>query len=139
MAHDFSGTVKGGKVELDDKLGWNALLARLDGKRVRVSVGSVDQRRSSQQNRWYFGVIVPIAAEVLSQGRAVPLSKEQAHYVLASAFLGCEETPLGPVPMKTSLLSTAQFATYCERIVAHMASEWRMHVPMPGEPFEASL
>lgn len=136
---EFGGHVREGRVELDDKIAWSALLSRLDGKRVRVSLDSVDKQRSSQQNRWYWACLVPIAAEVLSQGRTVPLSKEQAHYVLASAFLGCEETDLGPVPMKTSKLSTKDFSLYCEKIVAHMQTEWKIAVPMPGERMEADL
>lgn len=135
----FGGAVKGGKVELDDKVGWAALLARLDGKRVVVEVAVHSERRSSQANRWYWSCVVPLAAEALSVDRQVPLSKEQAHYVLKSAFLGIEETTLGPVPKSTSKLTTTQFWEYCEKIVAHCASEWGMAVPMPGERFEASI
>jgi len=136
---EFSGTVRKGKVELDDKVGWNALLGRLDGKRVNVSLETHEQRRSSQANRWYWSCVVPLAAEALSVGRTVPLSKDQAHYVLKSAFLGVEETPLGTVPKSTSKLTKPEFWSYCERIVAHCASEWGMAVPMPGERYEASL
>ena len=139
MSERFTGRVDQGRVCMDEPQRWLATLGRWNGKRVEVSIRVPTERRSSQQNRWYWSCIVPIAKEVLSQGRVVPLSKDQAHYVLASAFLGSEETPLGTVPIKTSALSTKDFATYCERIVAHAASEWGIAIPVPGERMEAEL
>jgi hypothetical protein len=55
----------------------------------------------------------------LNPGREVPLSRDQVHYVLASAFLGCDETPLGPVPAHTRTLTSEQFCDYMSRIEAH--------------------
>lgn len=96
-------------------------------------------QRTTQQNRWYWGMVVPLVADYLSQGREVPLSNDQAHYVLKSAFLGVEETPLGTVPKSTRRLSVEEFSLYCDKIVSHAAAEWGMNIPAPGERIEASL
>jgi hypothetical protein len=135
----FGGTVRGGKVIFDQSLAWTGTLARHEGKRVTVTVRKLSVRRSSNQNRWYWSCVVPFVAECLSVGRALPLSRDQAHYVLKSAFLGTEDTPLGPIPKSTAGLSIEEFSAYCERIVAHAATEWGVALPQPGERIEASL
>jgi len=96
-----------------------AKLQTYRGRQALVTVEPERKQRSLAQNRRYWCSIVPFAREILSVTRDVPLSKDQAHYVLKSAFLGVIDTTLGPVPKSTTRLSTAEFATYCERIEAH--------------------
>jgi hypothetical protein len=139
MREHFSGIVRNGKLTIDQPLRWAAMLARQDGKRVSVTVEREIVRRTLSQNAWYWSIIVPTVASVLSRTRDVPLSNDQAHYVLKSAFIGLDETPLGPVPKSSAALSTKEFAEYCDRIVAHAASEWGFPIPQPGERVEASL
>jgi hypothetical protein len=133
----FSGEVNAqGKLLLDDRPAFVQAVADLAGQRVVMTLERWVKRRSGQQNRWYWGVIVPAVGSVLSRTRDVPLSKDQVHYVLAAAFLGCDVTQLGPVPSETHVLDTAQFSTYCEAIRAHAASEWGLNIPAPNEPHE---
>lgn len=133
----FAGQVSTqGKLTLHERGAFDAACRDLAGQRVVLTLERWTRRRSSQQNRWYWGVIVVLCGRVLSRTRDVPLSKDQVHYVLASAFLGCDVTPLGPVPSETKKLTTAQFSTYCETIRAHAASEWALNIPGPNEPFE---
>lgn len=108
-------------------------LARWAGKKVTVTVQPYRKIRSLSQNAWYWGVIVPMVAQQLSQGRTFELSEEQTHYILRSAFLGLLETPLGPVPESSTGLTTAEFSEYCEKIIAHAATEWALRIPTPDE------
>jgi hypothetical protein len=110
-----------------------ATLAHLRGKAITITLEREVRRRSDPQNRWYWASVVPAVAEYLSIGRPLPISKDDAHYVLCSAFIGCDETPLGRVPSHSSTLTTEQFSTYCERIRAHAASEWGLRIPGPDE------
>lgn len=136
----FPATVTAeGKLSISMPCSWREALSHLKGQRVTVEIEREEHRRSNRQNRWYFGVVVPLVGEYLSRGRELPLSKDQVHHVLVSAFLGQEETPLGPAPIKTSLLTTAQFSGYCERIQAHAATEWGLFIPGPNEPVEVEL
>lgn len=112
---------------------WREAMAAHQGQRVVVTVERHHDRRSSQQNRWYWGAIVPAVAGHLSQGRALPLSDDQAHHVLKSAFIGVEDTPLGPVPKSSAALTMAAFSAYCDAIVAHAASEWGLAIPAPED------
>jgi len=118
----FLGTVKDGRVYPDDSGALRANLQGWEGKRVSVEVEREYKRRTTQQNRRYWSVIVPCVAELLTKTRDLPISSDQAHYLLKAAFLGQVETDLGPVPKSTRNLSTAEFAEYCDRIEAHFAS-----------------
>lgn len=120
-----------GRLRLVDPQRWRAALAPNAGRRVVVTVERHHERRSNKQNSWYWSCIVPAVAGHLSKGRELPLSDDQAHYVLKSAFIGLEETPLGSVPKSSAALSTAEFSAFCERIVAHAASEWGLPIPTP--------
>lgn len=139
MKEHFSGQVRAGKLVIDQPLKWSSVLARQDGKRLSITIEREIIRRSLSQNSWYWSIIVPTCASVLSRTRDVPLSNDQTHYVLKSAFIGTEQTPLGPIPKSSARLSTKEFAEYCDRIVAHAASEWGFPIPAPGERMEASL
>ena len=127
----LSGVVKDGELVIDP-VAWAIALREFAGRRVIVDIDAERSVRSIRANNRYWGVLVPLAGDFLSKTRDVPLSKEQVHFVLTSAFLGCDETPLGLVPMRTRDLDTKQFAAYCEK-VALWLMENGYHVPEPGE------
>jgi hypothetical protein len=135
-AFSFRGRVSdAGKmyIDADNQEPMRSALLDLAGERVTFTVEHWRETRSNQQNRWYRGVIVPAVARELSKGRALPLSNDAAHYVLKSAFIGVEDTPLGPAPKSTKTLNTQQFSEYCERIRAHFAAEYGLNIPDPVE------
>lgn len=113
----LSGEVKAGKL-ICRPAEWAIAMRQYEGHRVIVDIEPERQLRSLRANARYWSLLVPLAGDFLSKTRDVPLSKEQVHFVLASSFLGCDETPLGLAPMPTRRLDTKQFAGYCERITA---------------------
>jgi hypothetical protein len=116
----LAGEVKAGKL-ITDPAAWAIAMREYDGKRVTVEIEPEKSIRSLRQNARYWSLIIPLASDYLSKTRDMPLSKEQTHYVLKSAFLGCEETELGLAPMDSRTLSTAQFAQYCEKITVWLS------------------
>jgi hypothetical protein len=106
-------------------------LREYDGQRVTVEIEREKSIRSLRANARYWSVLIPLAQDFLSKTRDVPLSKDQCHYVLVAAFAGCDETPLGLVPVRTSSMTTAQFATYCETVQVWLA-ENGYYVPDGG-------
>jgi hypothetical protein len=109
-------------------------LGKHEGQRVIVTAATEKQRRSTKQNRRYWSLVVPVAAEVLGAGREVPLSKDQTHEILKFAFIGHEQTVLGPTPKSSKDLSTAEFAAFCSKV-----EEWLLHsfgvvMPEHGDP-----
>lgn len=116
----LSGDVRDGKLVIDP-VAWAIALREYEGKRVTVDIEAEKSIRSVRANARYWGCLVPLAGDFLSKTRDVPLSKDQVHYVLVAAFAGCDETPLGIVPVRTSTMTTAQFSTYCEQVQAWLA------------------
>lgn len=131
----LAGEVKGGKLVIPT-VPWSIAMREFEGRRVVVEIDKEKANRTLRQNARYWSLIVPLAGDLLSKTRDVPLSKESVHYVLKSAFLGTEETPLGMVPMDSRTLTTAQFAMYCDRVAVWLA-ENGYAVPEPGEAVTA--
>ena len=99
----------------------SALVQSFAPRRVEISIAIKHGQRTDPQNRRYWGSILPAVRENLSLGRELPLSKEQTHYVLKSAFIGVDETPLGPVPKSSRTLSVEKFKEFCDAVEAHFA------------------
>lgn len=112
-----------GKFSPDQPSIWATVGARFSGQRVTVTVEKERKIRTDRQNRWYWSCLNVVAKEILNIGRDVPLSKDQTHEVLKAAFIGQEETELGPVPISSASLDTAQFATFCEKVSAWLAEK----------------
>lgn len=116
----LSGEVRLGKLVIAP-VSWAIAMNHFAGKRVTVEIEAEKSLRTVRANNRYWACLVPLAGDFLSKTRDVPLSKEQTHWVLKSAFLGCDETPLGLVPMDSRTLTTAQFSAYCEAVEAWLA------------------
>lgn len=130
----MSGEVKAGKL-ICSPAAWAIALREYEGRRVVVDIEPERALRSLKANARYWAVLVPLAGDFLSKTRDVPLSKMQIHFVLVSAFAGCEETPLGLAPVETHTMDSKVFSTFCERVQAWLAQEG-YHVPDPGEAVE---
>lgn len=120
--------VVGGRLELTG-------LEAFEGKRVSVSIEAEKGRRSNAANRRYWSVIIPTCASILSQNRELPLSPDQTHWLLKSAFLGCYETPLGLVPKESHTLDTHAFFEFTSAVEAHFRSEFGAVFPTWEEQF----
>ncbi len=120
----FACTIVKGQLKPDDPPRWAGYLARHEGKQIVVETKPIRERRTPSQNAYYWSQIVPVVAEFLSEATGEFIDSKGAHYVLKCAFLGKVETPLGPVPRRSSELSIEEFSQYVDRILAHCASEW---------------
>lgn len=140
-ASTFACEVREGKLVPDDPVAWKGWLLRHAGKRVTVEIELEQPRRSVRANARYWSMLVPLAADVLSIGRVVPLSSKQAHDVLKQVFLGYDRVT-GPhgvealVLKSTAATDTPEFAAYCEKIQAWLAQDHGVRVPEPGEAWE---
>lgn len=117
----LSGTVKDGRLVTDEPAAWPIAMREYEGKRVVVQIEPKRSLRSLRANARWWGLLVPLAGHFLSLTRDVPLSKEQVHYVLVSAFAGCDVTDLGPVPVPTRTMDSLQFSILCEKVQAWLA------------------
>lgn len=114
----IAGKVTAGKFQPDNPAALPICWREHDGKRVTMEVLPERTGRSNRQNARHWSVIVPLAQHALNLKRGpemIPLSKEQTHYVLVQAFGASEETELGPVPVRSSLMDKKQFHALDEK------------------------
>lgn len=95
-----------------------------EGARFQEEFGPEKKQRTVKANRRHFVLIALLRHYVNSQRpNELPLSKEQIHYRAVMSFGGCEETPLGPVPKKSSLMDTHEFFLMDEALEVWLAEK----------------
>lgn len=125
------GQVKEGRFVADNPAAWPIAMREWNGKKVVVEIDAQKSIRTLPQNNRYFGVLLPLFQHYLSQTRDVPLSKEQAHWVAASAFHGTDETTMGMVPKPTRTMTTKEFSEYCDKLALFLQEKG---YPIPQHP-----
>jgi len=124
----FFGRVDGGAIEIRDKTEFMKYLRGLDGKEVEVVVRRLRSQRSSQANRFYWGVVIALMAEEFGY------DKQEMHEVLAMRFLRIEDCPItgSPRRKRTPDCDTKEFAEYVDACI-RLATEHGVYIPAPGE------
>ena len=123
----FSGTMQSGKLLLDDKHRFLNYLSSLDGKRVTVAVEKEKRKRSNQQNRWYWGVVLQLISEHTGE------EPEDLHEALKAHFAKKKVVGSIVVPSATRYLDTIDFSEYCEKVRRWAAEELSINIPDPNE------
>lgn len=131
---NFRATVNatGDKLHAQDKSALHSALAPHASQEVVVTVDTYDPATRGLR-RYYFAAVVEAVRNHLSQGRELPLSKDQTHELLKKAFLGIEQTALGEVAKSTKGMNQVELWDYIESICSHAASEWGVQIPLPNE------
>lgn len=130
----FFGNVENGKfkLELDSDGRFREYLKSLNG-RVEMIVRKWRRTRSNQQNRYYWGVVIAIAAEHFGY------SPYEMHQAFKVKFLYVpEETQEGKIIKPATIgstkeMNTMEFNRYFEDIRMWMSSEFGVYIPDPNE------
>lgn len=137
---EFCGLVTDGKLpaEVSDKIA--AVIRRMEGKRVLVTVREQKRRRSLNQNAFYWGVVVEAVTQMFRDAGNY-VDPEDVHDFLklrvgklAQVFVD----PNGEVIKSTgstTKLSTQEFEVYLDRIRA-WAAEFGVVIPLPNEELQ---
>lgn len=128
----FTGIVDvQGKLHLDAKGVFVGFLRSLANKPIEIVVRVKRRQRSLNQNRWYFGVIVPMIAEHCGYQRH---EYDALHDELVRVHLGLRPEP-NPLKLRVSTsdpdFTTADFAEYCEQVRIWAATELGVVIPDP--------
>ena len=106
------------------------------GKTVRLRLKAQGKKRSTEQNAYYWSVVVSkIKDRLLELGNEV--SADDVHELLKSRF-NAKEIDLGnghaiDIPGSTTDMSTVDFMTYIERIQRFAAELLDIYIPDPNE------
>ncbi len=108
------------------------------GKPCVVTVSRKQTKRSLAQNRWHWGVAIPLIAEHCGYDHH---EHEALHYDLLAVRFGTKAvTPLIPeappriVPSKTSSeLNTIEFSDYMDWLIRYAAEKFDVVIPFPNE------
>lgn len=130
-----SGHITSGKLHLHSRQHFIEELRQLDGCDVEVIVKR-SRTRSSQQNRYYWGAVIPVVAAGL-QELGVRMTAEQTHDLLKYKFCKTEIvtndgdilTTLG----STTQMDTAEFNIFVEQVQQWAAEYLRVVIPEPNE------
>jgi hypothetical protein len=105
-----------------------ATLPKYEGEVVEIAIKKVRATRSSQANRYYFGVVVKLFAEHCGY------DPEDMHEALAMRFLRIEDCPITGAPRRTRTpkCDSHDFAVYVDACI-RLALEYGVVIPQPGE------
>lgn len=126
ISDEQSGKAKAAKVLFPD----------LANGKYRIEAHNAKQR-SNQQNRFYWGVVVPMVRDGFNE-KGTELSLEETHEFLkykfnSTEFVNHDTGECLPVPISTTKLMTTGFMEYVEKIQRFAAEWFGIVIPDPGE------
>jgi hypothetical protein len=137
----YFGKVDGGKLTIFQRNDMVSDLQNLGSGFVEIII-RLAGKRSSPQNRYYWGAMIPIVKEGL-KGVGIDMSKEQTHEMLKYRFLKREFiTSDGDILQSigsTTELSTKDFNEYIESIQIWSAEYLNVNIPDPNEQTEITI
>lgn len=115
-----------------------AALKSKDGKYILE--GSAHNKRSNPQNRYYWGLVVPIVKKGI-EDMGTELTSEETHEFLKSKFnyseLVNESTgQVEQIPRSTTALNKLKFSEYVEKIQRFASEFLNIVIPDPGTQVE---
>lgn len=124
------GVIANGRLQVQHRAGFEAAMARFPDGVVVVEVKVQRPQRSSQQNRYWHGVVIPLFAEHCGY------DLHEMKDVLALKLIPKEVTDLNgetrTVPGHTSDLSVKDFNDLIER-AQRLGAELNIYIPDPNE------
>lgn len=136
-AIEFDGVVKQGHLPPAIRLSISDALKRAEGKRVRIKLAEYRKRRSTRQNNYYKGVVVPMFRDYINSfGNSVDKNFADRLIKLGIGYFDEVKMPDGTVEYNTRSsadLDTIQFNDFVEKTIAWIAQEWSFEIPLPNE------
>lgn len=111
--------------------------ARTIGKQISITIGAVTNKRSNQQCRFYFGIVVPMIKEMFEEAGNV-VDSDDVHCFLRAHVGKLVNRVVSPdgttknVLKSSTKLTTMEFEDYLTKIRA-WAAEQGVIIPLPNE------
>jgi len=143
MVYEIISEVKNGTLTRNTNLIKDAIQT-FEGKQIVIKIEKAKKKRSTQQNRFYYGVIIPIVQNCLKDAGHI-LTNESTHDLIKLKFL--KETlfvnqDTGEVIERiksTTELSTSQFMDLLAEINNFIFEYFGVSLPSPNEDLTLKL
>lgn len=127
----FFADITQGKIKFEhgQRNEFDLYLRTLEGAHVEIIVRKWCKRRSNQENRYYWGVIIKLCAEHFGY------DADEMHEAFKYKFLFVPAEKENDLPrcQSTARLNTVVFEDYLERIRNFMLIEHEFKIPLPNE------
>ena len=125
-----------GKLRVFDQKTLDAWRIKHSGHDVVLSLKIKRKTRSSPQNAYYWGVIIPLITQAIND-LGNDFKEEETHEFLKSKFNAKQiEVADGhylDIPQSTSKMDTVEFMTYIENIQQFASMMLGIYIPSPNE------
>jgi hypothetical protein len=118
------------------------ILAAFEGKAIEVIIRKKKKHRSTQQNRYYWGVVVELIKNYLQEvDPQVIWTPEKVHELLKFKFLRCQKVNPDTAEIEfeytrsTTDLSTSEFMDLIAQIQQWSAETFDLYIPDPNEGY----
>jgi hypothetical protein len=124
----FYGTIKEGKLLLDQPMKYAVQMSRLENKKVELILRQRKSQRSIEQNRAYWGLIIEILCDHTGY------NKDQMHFALKEKFASHIDDKTGlRIIESTAKMDTKRFIKYYEDIQQWASEFLHVYLPSPNE------
>ena len=127
MNFDFVANLKSGRLTERFIKNMERYLLTLPDGPVQIIIKKYRRKRTDPQNKYYFGVVVPILMEYTGY------TKDEMHEALKWKFLKIEKPGMPPTVGSTKKLNTKEFEEYLENIKRWAAVDLSLYIPDPNE------
>ena len=116
------------------------LLKSLSGKRVVIKIALWRNTRSNKQNKFYYGVVIPLV-KAMFVGAGNVVSEEDVHEFLKNRVGKLSKLVTDPngevhsIPRSSADLDTIEFETWMTQIRA-WGADYGLEIPMPTQFWE---
>lgn len=141
MSAELKGTIdKNGQIVVNNHERVKGMLLQHEGKEIQISIKKHCKKRSSKQNKWYWGVAIKTIQEELLRIEGEPYEKEDIHHYILSEIVKAKfrtKEVMGKVityaeTKSTSAMSTKDFDLFKFKLQVHFANRG-IDVPDPNE------
>lgn len=111
-------------------------LKQFIGKSVEITIEKQKNKRSNEQNRYYWGVVIALTKKAIEDINGEPIGQTDVHDLLRSRLLYHEslnEKTALKVPKTTTELSTIEFEKYMDDCRNWAKEYLNIDVPEPNE------
>lgn len=125
----FEATVESGRIKPKDPARFHSYIASLNGKKIEVIIRKGKRIRSISENKYYWGVVIPIYQEFLGF-----IDKTSVHESLLAEYAVANREPGKPLRIaRSSAMTTIEFEAYMSWLRTWGLQQWGIYIPEPNE------